>query len=454
MKLWTLATFCAASLLILSGCGAKVTPKKEAIIDDTLPVVHLTKNGTIIDMNAVALEWSPIEDPRVKGVYVYKITLDEKDSSKNEYYDTIGNRFSTHYLDTNIKPDSKYNYYFKTFSSNAESRRSEITLIESLPLMDSVTWIHSIQNMPRSAKIIWRPHTNEKVKLYEIQRRTLKDEHWQDLAKVEGRLHAEFIDKKLKDNYTYIYRIRAVTYDKITSKPSKEVRVITKALPDEVTKIYATTDMPRKIEIKWEKTQSDDFSNYNLYRSPNVNGTYKILSSLQGNSYVDMIEEDGKQYFYRVSVVDKDGLESIYYNYSIQGTTLIKPKTPSLVEAKLINGKIKISWSKADSRTESYTVQKRYKKSIFESSIEDFENIKGLEFIDREIEPEKVYYYKIFGVDANGIKSEPSIEVELKTQKMLPNIEHGENIRNQNQNINVEKKSSNVDVIAPIQDFN
>lgn len=418
MKLWILTTFSVVSLLTLSGCGVKPTPSKEAVIDETLPLVNLTKNGTLTDTNAIALEWALIEDNRVEGIFIYKIALDKNETAQDEYYDTVDNRFSTHYLDTNIAPNSRYNYYFKTYSSDAESRRSSTTQIKSLPLMESVAWIESLQNMPRSAKIIWRPHTNEKVKGYLIQRRTLQDDKWEDVATVDGRLRAEFIDKKLKDRFTYLYRICAVTYDRLTSKPSKEVKVMTKDLPKQLTKITATTDLPRKIEIKWEKTDSTDFSNYNLYRATNVNGSYKLILSLKKNFYTDVIEEDGKQYFYRVSVVDNDGLESEHKNYSIQGTTLIKPKAPALVEVKLVKGKVKISWSKSDGRVKSYTVQKKYKKSFIDNAVVDYEKITNNEFIDSEIEPDKVYYYKIFSVDKDGIKSEPSIEVELKTDKI------------------------------------
>ncbi|MCF6310072.1 MAG: hypothetical protein L3J19_06315 [Sulfurimonas sp.] len=459
MKLWIQVALYTVFLLILSGCVAKVTPKKEAVIDDTLPVIQLTKNGTMVDMNAIALEWASLEDPRVKGVYIYKVALDEKDIPENEYYDTVDNRFSTHYLDTEIVPDSKYNYYFKTFSANAESRKSKTTLIQSLPLMESTTWIHSIQGMPRSAKIIWRPHTNEKVKEYIIQRRTLQDEYWDNVSTVRGRLNAEYIDKKLKDNFTYIYRIRAVTYDHLTSKPSQEVKVITKALPQELTKIEATINLSRKIEIKWETSKTKDFLKYKLYRASKPDGKYKLISDLTKNFYVDIIEEDAKQYFYRVSVVDKDGLESIHDNYSVQGKTLLKPNAPSLVDAKLIDGKVKISWSNSDSRVKSYIVQKKYKKNLFESSIEDFENIKGVEFIDSEIETDKVYHYKVFAVDKYDIKSEPSIEVELKTDKELPKNNFKRKVQDNNfvEEVKDEKIESNnfkEDVISPTQDFN
>lgn len=450
MKLLTLVTFCTASLLILSGCGAKPTPKKEPTVDASLPLVSLTQSGTIIESNAIALEWGLIEDPRVKGVYIYKVPLDEKFNGKDEYYDTVNNRFSTHYLDLKIKPSSKYRYYFKTYSDNAESTPSKSTILTSLDVMDSVTWLYAGTGMPRSAKIIWRPHTNQKVKAYIIQRRTLEENVWTDIATVEGRLSAEYIDTKLKDKYTYIYRIRAFTYDGITSKPSEEVKVTTKALPQDISKISATTDLSRRVEIRWEKSEAEDFLKYNLYRASNIDGSYKLLAILVNNSYIDTIEEDGKQYFYRVSVVDKDGLESKNDKQSVMGATLVKPKTPSLVEAKLIDGKVKISWSKEDPRIKSYIVQKRYKKSLFDESIADFEGINGMEFVDSEIESDKIYYYKVFGVDINGLKSEPSIEVELKIGDILTKDAFEQSPKK----LQKEQVNSKKDLITPLQDFN
>ncbi len=419
MKLFNLVTSCAVSLLILSGCAGTPTPKAEPIIDESLPTVKLTKNGTKSDINAIALEWGSISDPRVRGVYVFKGSLGEKETQEIAYFDTVKSRFTTHYLDTKIKPETEYTYQFKVYSEDAEGMMSPTTTISSLPVMDSVTWIHAVQNMPRSAKIIWRPHSNEKVNGYRIQRRTLEAKEWTDVVIVDGRLSAEYIDMELKDKFTYIYRIRALTYDRLTSNPSKEVKVVTKPLPASIENIQATKKLPRKIEITWDKSQTKDLSVYRIYRSTNIDGSYEMLSELNDNGYVDNIEEDAKVYFYKVSVVDKDGLESKYDEESAQGATLVKPMAPDLVEAKLVKEEVKISWTQSDKRVKTHVVSKRYKKSLFDEATEEFEDIKGLEFIDPEIAADKTYYYIVYSVDENGIKSEPSIEVQLKTDKIL-----------------------------------
>ena len=419
MKLLSLVTSCAVSLLILSGCGGTPTPKSEPIVDESLPIVQLTKNGTKTDINAIALEWNSITDPRVRGVYIYKGSLGEKDAQEVTYYDTVKSRFTTHYLDTKVKPETEYTYQFKVYSDEAEGKSSAATIISTLPMMESVTWIHAVQDMPRSAKIIWRPHSNEKVKAYKLQRRTLEAKEWTNITVVDGRLRAEYIDYDLKDKFTYIYRIRVLTYDNLISKPSKEVKVTTKPLPKSIQNITATKKLPKKIEIKWDATVTKDFKNYRVYRSTNIDGSYEMIAELTKTVYVDNIDEDAKKYFYKISVIDKDGLESKYDEESAQGATLTKPNAPDLVEAKLVNEEVKISWAKGDERVKTYIVVKRYKKSLFDEAIEDYEDIKNLEFIDTEIKPASTYYYTVYSVDEFGIKSEPSIEVELKTDKIL-----------------------------------
>ena len=452
MKLWTLATFCTASLLILSGCTAKPTPKQEASIDATLPVVELTQNGTVVDMNAVAFEWKTIQDPRVKGIYVYKLFNNSKGDS-DDYYDTVDNRFTTHYFDSKIKPSTEYRYYFKTFSDKAESRKSAVTLVTSLPLLNSVSWIHSIQNMPRMAKIIWRPHSNEKVKSYIIERKTLEEDKWEKHATVEGRLSAEYIDKELADNTVYKYRIRVLTYDDLISNPSKEVKVVTKPLPQAVSNIQATRNLPKEIKVTWDKTTIKDFYRYYVYRSEKVDKGYELLAKLHNNYFLDKIDEDGKQYFYRVSVVDADGLESKHDDSSIQGVTLNRPAAPAISEVKLVNNKVVLAWSSADSRTVSYVVVKRYKKGWFDEVTQEFK-VRGTKFIDPAIEPNTTYHYKVFGIDKNSIKSEPSVEVEIKSPKIEVEAVQSGSSAPEVRDAPADTPIMETEEIIPTQDFN
>ena len=456
MKLRKLAIFCTVSLLILSGCGTAPKPADKPKIDTSLPVVELTQNGIFLDMNAIAFEWKNIEDMRVKGIYIYRRDMSKKQEkgSKNnnlKYYDTIKNRFATHYADTKVKPDTQYSYSFKTFSKDAESKMSKIKLINSLPVLQSVVWIKSIQNMPRTAKIIWRPHTNEKVKSYIIERKTLSENKWKKITTVKGRLNAEFIDTKLKDDFVYKYRIKVVTFDEIVSSPSDIVEVITKSLPISIKNIKATTNLPRKIKVTWDKSTTEDFNRYYLYRAEKSDGSYKLIAKLYNNIFIDSINEDAKEYFYRVSAVEKNGLESIHNKLSIQGITLMKPKTPTLLEARLIGGKIHIEWRNKDPRVKTFKVVRKTKTSWLKAITDEFHGIEGNKFIDADIGPNITYTYQVYGVDSYNIHSKPSIELEIRTPKTIMN--HRKTTTNTTDKSLTKPKNSSEEIV-PTQDFN
>jgi len=476
MKLSKLAIFYTASLIIFSGCtpsklsvpglDSNATSSSEAkeaeLLDRTLQRVELTKNGIFAEMKSIAFEYKNITDPRVKGVYVYKLDSESKDS--NEPYDTIENRFSTHYVDRNVEPGTDYKYYFKTFSKEHESLPSDVISVSSLPVLESVSWIHSVEGMPRTAKIIWRPHTNEKVISYIIERKTLEKDEWEKIAEIEGRLNAEYIDKDLQDNYIYNYRIKVKTYNGIISKPSKEVRVITKPLPKSIFNLTATTNLPKVIELNWEKSDAKDFNLYYLYRASSANGSLDLIATLHNNHFIDNIGEDGKQYFYKVSVVDKDGLESPLQKIALQGSTLPIPNAPAVTKAKYVNGKVELAWKDMEGRAKSYTIIKKHRKSWLDTFEDEFTGITSTSFSDSNLESDITYHYQIIAIDENGLKSEPSVEIEMKIPKLIELEEATKaplEVINKNDNKiqtieDIEKKHEklpNKEVIVPVENL-
>ncbi len=423
MKLSILSSSLIVSLiLILSGCGAKPKPKDGAVVDSTLPEIILTQNGTQSTMNSIALEWKAIVDKRVQGIYIFKKANDSDEDTKNDFLATIDNRFSTHFFDDDVNSNSKYIYYFKTYTDKAESPKSKEYIVSTRKIFNSVSWLYAKGDMPKSAKIIWRPHKNKAVNAYIIQRKTLEDESFKDIGKVHGRLNIEYIDTKLKDKFIYMYRIRALTFDSIKSLPSDIVTISTKALPMEIKNITATTNLAKRIELNWEKTSSPDFLYYNIYRSQDVDSGYELIARVNNNTYIDSIEKDGKKYFYRVSAIDKDTLQSNHEVNSVLGMTLVKPTPPTLLEAKLIDNKIVLKWENADIRTKAYIVIKKHKKSLFDFQEYQFDNIKSTNFVDADILPNTTYSYHVFSVDKNGIFSEPSIEIKFETKELKSNI--------------------------------
>jgi fibronectin type 3 domain-containing protein len=213
--------------------------------------------------------------------------------------------------------------------------------------------------------------------------------------------------------------VRAVTYNSIISKPSEIVKSITKPLPAEITNLEATNNLPKKINVSWDESKVEDFSHYNLYRSKTIDGGYTLLTETKKTKYEDILQEDGEKYFYRVSAVDRDGLESIHDRNSASGMSLPKPLAPSVVEARLIeNKKVVLEWKKNDPKVTSYIVRKKYSKGLFDTALDEYKDIKGTTFEDSKIEPSQTYYYQVLSVDKYSIESKPSMEVVIETKEI------------------------------------
>jgi fibronectin type 3 domain-containing protein len=454
MKLSILTTLCAASLLLFSGCAELTpTPKEKVVVDSSLPTINLTKNGIITDMKTVAFEWKSISDPRVEGIYVYKKSQGDKASKNLKYYDTIDTRYSTHYVDRNVVPNTKYSYAFRVFTKDSQGVNSKVFIVKTLPVLQSVSWIHAIEGLPRIAKIIWRPHSSERVDSYIIERKTFADKEWHKIDELSGRLNAEYIDTGLKDNHVYMYRIRVKTYDNIISTPSQIVKSVTKPLPISVTNIEATKNLPKEIQITWNAATQKDFARYYLYRADAVDGPYELIAKLYNNHFTDKIDEDGRAYFYRVSVIDKDGLESENENNTVMGMTLTKPNAPAIVEAKLVGSHIELRWDKSDPRTTSYIVVKKSKKGWFDEVKKEYKGIKKTLFIDADIKPDTLYTYTVYSVDENAIVSEPSMEVQIKTPESKEILKAPKVKETERELAKPVKSSSTKTTVAPDKDL-
>jgi fibronectin type 3 domain-containing protein len=400
-------------LLLFNGCAKRPGVPEKTKVDPTLERISI--NGYLTDMKAIAFEWKNISDDRVKGIYVYRNDPGVEDKKKLVRIDTLKNRFATHYVDNDVEPGTLYLYRFSTYNAQgAESPASKLIEVNTLPELTSVSFFRSIGRMPRSAKLIWRPHTSLNVKGYRIERKDMGSDKWKVIQKIRGRLSAEFIDTDLEDNQRYEYRLRAVTFTGVVSTPSETVTVITKPLPKPVTGLEATKGKPRIVSVRWSASKKEKINHYRLYRSDEPDDDFTYYAKVQGNSFADKVEEDGATYYYKVTAVDSDGLEGdLDAVTAVTGSTLAKPLAPVKLEGVIKNKKALLKWQKSDKRTVGYIVLKTTKKSWIDRETKEFAGIRATRFSDAGIKPGVSYTYEIIAVDKHGIRSEPSEPLEL-----------------------------------------
>ncbi|MEA3434655.1 MAG: hypothetical protein U9R13_08730 [Campylobacterota bacterium] len=209
------------ALIIFNGCGGV----KGLMIYDTDPTLRTIKQVRAFPMmNSVGFEWKKIEDKHIHGINIYRKALSDQENQEFKHIGSIGNRYATHFVDTHVKPNTKYLYTFTTFALGKESKRSAVLRVKTRPTFAAVSFVKAYKEAPGVVKLLWRPHPSERVNVYIIER-SVNDGAWKYVSQVEGQLMAEYIDTFVRNGNTYAYRIIAKSYDNIRAKASQATQI-------------------------------------------------------------------------------------------------------------------------------------------------------------------------------------------------------------------------------------
>ncbi|WP_418185777.1 fibronectin type III domain-containing protein [Aliarcobacter vitoriensis] len=404
-----------ALIFLISGCAnifnTTTTPK----VNNSFQTVNYSSIKSIPDMASIGFEWQRIDDHRVVGYNFYRTEL-SKGEKTLKLIKATDSRYVTHYVDKGLEPKTKYAYQISArLSDGSESPTTNAYIVETLPRIKPVEFAQAISNLPRKIKLIWHPHSDPRVSYYRVEKYNTLINEWIFQSKITQRLSAEYIETGLKDNTTYKYRVKAFSFEDVESAPSPILEAKTKPVPLPPRNIIASNNIPQSVFLTWEKSPTSDVVEYNIYRSSYKLLGYSKIATVNANSteYTDKISSSGKEYFYKVTAVDKDGLESSEDVDSIRGITLAPPLKPTITLAQIQGNKAILNWQSGDNRAVSYNVNKKVKKYLIFSDTTKFENISGLRFEDNDIVDGVEYRYSVQAVDEFGIVSANSDEAKL-----------------------------------------
>ncbi|EAH5217067.1 fibronectin type III domain-containing protein [Campylobacter upsaliensis] len=397
-------SICLASLtLLFSACSvAELTTPKQTQLNESLPKVQSLKS--ISDLSNVAFEWEPLYSENIQGFYLYRSSEKEP---QMKLVATIKDKFQTHYVDTKLESGTKYQYMMKTFNEQGHfSEEGQVIEIATQPRPEPLAFVQAITNLPERIKLIWRPHTDLRVNAYIIEKKKVEDKKFAKIGEVKNRLSAEFIDE-VKANENFLYRVSALTFDGIQSEPSEVLNSTSKALPPEITHLSASNDLNGKIILSWDTPVYEDFSYFKIYATSSSFLPFTLLAKTDKNSYEDIVQGAGESKQYKITMVDKDGLESPMPKKGVEGKTLGLPASPSIILAQITSEGIVLEWADNDNRAVEYEV-KRYGgdqnaifKGIKEKRLRDIKALAGVE-----------YSYEVIGIDELGQRSAPSSKVK------------------------------------------
>ena len=219
----------AILLLLLNGCNPSALANMgNEQLDPTLPKLD---NARAIPSNtSVAFEWQPMARKGVQGYNIYRTQTNQYVNSPTKELEkiaTIRNRFASHYVDTGLQQNSTYTYTFTTLRDGFESPHGKVISIKTLPPFPAVTFLKGYQKAINTIKLLWRPHTDMRVKMYKIER-SMNGGEWKWIGTVKHRMMSEYIDSSVAPSNSYTYRVIAVGFDDSFSKPSSNVTIQTR----------------------------------------------------------------------------------------------------------------------------------------------------------------------------------------------------------------------------------
>jgi fibronectin type 3 domain-containing protein len=399
MKRLLLTILTVALVFLINGCKSPDVPQKPAV-DPAMPKV--TELKTLSDITEIGLEWSPIHDLMVEGYYIYRAEADNNNGLLDRVA-VIGDRYVSHYVDTKLSPQTNYIYRISSFNKDKqESEPSTPIVVSTKTTIESIPFAQAMTNLPNRIKIIWRPHPSERVSSYIIERNDFSSTKWEQIAVVNGKLSAEYIDAGLRDSKAYRYRVKAKTYDGLVSAPSQIIEAQTKPLPPVVENLKSTRNLPKKIVISWDASVHTEADYYNVYRAGKMNFFYSHIVKTKNTRYEDVIQEDGALRYYYVTVTDKDGLESPRQSVPLTGATLEVPSAPAVNVIRHDGRSIMIGWKDTSARAVKYQIVRTSKSGIL-----TYTNIADNTFVDKDVLQGLEYSYEVFAIDVNGLISKP-----------------------------------------------
>jgi fibronectin type 3 domain-containing protein len=384
-------------ILVITGCSVNNPPLKSSP-----NVPQVTTFRSLSDRDAIALEWNMVLKPNIAGYYIQRSDNDKK-------YKTVAkieNKYVAHWTDTKLKPNHTYFYKISTFTTQGIPSFAKLLKAKTLANIAPVPWIvNGGLKAKGMVKIVFRPHPNERVAGYYVQRFNDSNSKWENIATLKPRLRAEYIDKGLVDGKLYRYRIVAFTFDGLQSPPSKVVMAQTLQKPMAIINVSASTIFPKKIILTWQKIPSA--IEYKIYYSDSKNGNFSLLATTKNTKYIDTINKNGFSRFYKVTSVNKYGLESMMPSVCVMGATLAIPSKP-IVSIEQYAKSVKFILSSPDGRAVKYLIKKHTNNQTI--NIHNVHN----GYIDNNDQQKHTYTYDIYAIDANGLVSKPSeVEVEF-----------------------------------------
>jgi hypothetical protein len=205
-----------------------------------------------------------------------------------------------------LDDNTSYYYIMRSFNKvDLESDLSETAFATTKARPTKPSGLKGEEGKVKQVPLIWLPNPENDIAVYHVWRAGPEKEEFTRIADTRG--ETAYIDKGLKDGYTYRYRIQAEDRDALLSDFSETIGIQTKPRPKRPEGLNG--DLPKgRVVLNWKPGSEPDISHYDVYEKRFL-GIEKI-ATVKTPGFTGESLPKGKQKTYVVISVDKDGLES------------------------------------------------------------------------------------------------------------------------------------------------
>ena len=360
----------------------------------------------LISVNEVRVSWTD-EITEEEKYEIYRSTMTGSGFVKIA---EVGADIKT-YNDNTASSDVVYFYKVKAVN-NTRSIESDFSSEATIAtnLVASITLTAKINPQKINDIILNWTTDNANIDGYRIERSKDNNISFAEIASVDKNT-TSFTDANLEGDTQYFYQIRAfqnAAFSSYSSEASDQtslsasIALTASIVPAKVTNIM----------LNW--TNNNSFiDGYKIERTQDIAQGYTEIASITGNTsnYTDTNLDGNSRYYYRVRAFQ----HSIFSDYSspADDSTRLDAELGlnALVNAAKVT-EIGLSWTSNNTFVESYSIERKLGADGSFAEITTVNN--GLQYTDRNLEPNKEYYYRIRATQGT-VKSTYSPEVKRNT---------------------------------------
>jgi fibronectin type 3 domain-containing protein len=296
----------------------------------------------------------------------------------------------------------------------------------------------------RMVPLKWEPLLVGDVSGYVVERASVRDGRFEQLARVPGRLTTVYLDKETvpeappvaadpdgepipnedetsQDGITWFYRVRAYSSDGGLSSRASPLAVATTAPPPEAPEdLRAYSRQPRSVPLSWRASDDPDVVGYRVERSPTANGPFELLAEIDGRHqtiYVDSGLGDLRVFYYRVIAVNSAGGLGVATSEPVRAVTKPEPLPPiglRTVDQHL--GANELAWDRnVEEDIVGYqlyrTLEGKDSPALIASPSADETTAD-----DAAVEAGQRVSYTLVAIDRDGLESGPSNPIEVESE--------------------------------------